>query len=213
MSDLATLDLRVLGILDDALKQIISQASHLARTARPLCDGRFVAAWRVEATPLAVSFFGGLYNLRSLARCPALQDAAPRYRHVSLFECGRTLDTLSYFFFSALWLGEGQSIWTQVQQTNVFDLMCFTTMPTKHVVCLQVGTMALEWPVALPAGSDQSSLHLRMKNFRMHIQETLSQLHAHFRWRRDAQPPELRRGCLDRNTGVHYPRGGFRCGM
>ena len=124
-----------------------------------LSPPRFFAAWRVEAPFSAVSLFDGLYNLRSLwHRCLTLQDAAPCHGKDSLYEYGRPHDTLSCLFFTALWLRQSQSILTQVQQTNDIDLTCYKTLPTKSVTCLQVGPLSLEWPVAPPAGSDQSSL-------------------------------------------------------
>ena len=70
--DLATPDLRVPGIPDDALQRIICQSqpsgpgSHCQSVMAALSLPRFLAAWRVEAPLSAVSLFGGLYNLRSL---------------------------------------------------------------------------------------------------------------------------------------------------
>ena len=119
----------------------------------------------------------------SLARCLTLQDAAPCYREDSLYECGRPHDTLSCLFFTALWLGQGQSILTQVQQTNDIDMTCYKTLPTKSVTCLQVGPMSLEWPVAPLGGFDQSSLSPS--------QEYPNDGSSTLRWRRVAlQPPE-----------------------
>ena len=83
-----------------------------------------------------------------LARCLTLQDAAPCCREDSLCKCGRPHDTLSCLFFTALWLGQGQSMSTQVQQTNDIDMTCYKTLPTKSV----------EWPLAPPGGFDQSCL-------------------------------------------------------
>ena len=134
------------------------------RIARPMCDGRlsppgFFAAWRVEAP--FFHYFPFRWDIQfalSLARCLTFQDAAPCYRKDSLYECGRPHDTLSCLFFTALWLRQGQSILTQVQHTNDIDLTFYKTFLTKSVTCLQVGPMSLEWPVAPPAESDQSSL-------------------------------------------------------
>ena len=57
-----------------------------------------------------------------------------------------------------------------------------------------------------------TALHLPMKNYRMNIQETLSKLLPHLRWRRGAlQPPQSQRDGLDRNTRVHVPDDGLRC--
>ena len=44
------------------------------------------------------------------------------------------------------------------KQTNDIDLTCYKTLPTKSVTCLQVEPMSLEFLVAPPEGSHQSSL-------------------------------------------------------
>ena len=139
----------------------------------------------------------------SLARCLTLQDAAPCSREDCLYECGRPHDTLSCL---------GQSALTQVQQTNDIDMICYKTLPTKSVTCLQVGPMFLEWPVAPRGGFDQSSLSPSQEYPNDgHLEDALL-APPHLRWRRVAlQPPEQQRGCLDRNTGVHIPEGGLRC--
>ena len=170
-----------------------------------LSPPRFFAAWRVEAPFFCgFPFRWALQFVFSLVRCLTLQDAAPRYREDSLYECGRPHDTLSCLFFTALWLRQSQSILTQVQQTDDVDLTCHKTLPTRAVTCLQVGPMSLEWPVAQPAGSDQSSVS-------PHLEDALPAL-PHPRWRRDAsQPPLIQRATLDRNTCVHITDGGLRC--
>ena len=150
--DLTAPDLRVPGIPDDVLQQVISQAS----TAR-LCDGRpFASPLFRRLAGRGPSFRGfpfrwALQFALSLDRCLTLQDAAPCYRKDSLYECGRPHDTLSCLFFTALWLRQSQSVLTQVQQTNDIDLTCYKTLPTKSVTCLQVEPMSLEWPAAPPA--------------------------------------------------------------
>ena len=85
-------------------------------------------------------------------------------------------------------------------------------MPTKSVTCLQVDPMSLEWPVAPPAGSDQCSLSPSHEDPNdEHLEDALS-APPHLRWRSNAlQPPQIQRGCLDRNTCVHIPDGGLRC--
>ena len=72
--------------------------------------------------------------------------------------------------------------------------------------------MSLEWPVAAPTGSDQSSpLPSHEDPNDEHPKDTLP-AHPHLRWRRDAlQPPQIQRGTLDRNTCVRIPDGGLRC--
>ena len=119
------------------------------RIARPMCDGRPFASSPFRHLGCRDSSFRG-FPFRwasqfafSLARCLTLQDAAPCYREDSLYECGRPHDTLSCLFFTALWLGQGQSILTQVQQTNDIDMTCYKTLPTKSATCLQVGPMSL----------------------------------------------------------------------
>ena len=135
------------------------------KTARPMCDGRPFASPPFRCLAGRGPFFRGfpfrwaLQFAFSLARCLTLQDATPCSREDLLYECGRPCDTPSCLFSTALWLRQSQSILTQgVQQTKDIDLTCYKTLPTKSVTCLQVGPMSLEWPVAPPAGSDQSSL-------------------------------------------------------
>ena len=134
------------------------------KPARPMCDGRPFASPLFRRLAGRGPIFRGfpfrwaLQFALSLTRCLILQDAAPCSRKDPLHECGCPHDTLSYLFFTALWFRQSQSILTQVQQTNDIDLTCYKTLPTKSVTCLQVGPMSLEWPVALPAGSDQSCL-------------------------------------------------------
>ena len=179
------------------------------RMVRPMCDVRSPLFRRLAGRG---SFFRGfpfrsaLQFVLSLARCLALQDTAPCSRKDSLYECGRPHDTLSCLFFTALWLRQSQSILTQVQQTNDIDVTCYKTLPTKAVTCLHVGPMSLEWPVALLAGSDQSSPSSSY--------EDPNEEHpvSYLRWRSDAlQPPPIQRGSLDRNTCVHVPDVGLRC--
>ena len=61
-----------------------------------------------------------------------------------------------------------------------------------------------------PEGSDQSSLSSSDEDpCNEHPEGALPTLPP-LRWRRDAlQPPELQRGCLDRNTSVHIPKALF----
>ena len=168
-----------------------------------LSPPRLFAAWRSR---LLFPRFPFLVDLAifSLARCLTLQDSAPRFREDSQHEYGRPHDTLSCLFFTALLLGQGQSILPQLQKPNETDLTFYKILPTKSVTCLQVGPMSLEWAVAPSGGSDQSSLSPS--------QEDALLAPPRLRWRRDAlQPPEIQRGCLDRKTGVHIPEGGHRC--
>ena len=72
--------------------------------------------------------------------------------------------------------------------------------------------MSLEWPVAPPAGSDQSSVSPSHEDpYGGHPEDALP-THPHLRWRRDALlPPQIQRGSLDRHSCVHVPDGGLRC--
>ena len=126
------------------------------RIARPMSDGR----------PFTSSLFRRLAGRGPFILCFPFRwasqfalDAPPYHIKGSKHECGRPHDTLAGLFSTALWLRQSQSILTQeVQHTKDFDLTCYKTMPTKSATCLQVEPMSLEWPVAPPAGSDQSSL-------------------------------------------------------
>ena len=111
------------------------------RIARPI--SRFFAAWRVGASLYAVSLVGELCNLRFLARCLTLQDSAPRKREDYQYECGRPHDTLSFLFFTDLWLGRNQAILTQIQQADDIDMTCHISLPTKSVTWLQVMSLVL----------------------------------------------------------------------
>ena len=93
------------------------------KIAQPMCHGR----------PFASLYAVSLCNLRFLPRCLTSQDSAPRKREDYQHECGRPHDTLSCFFFTALWLGQGQAILTQIQQTDDVDMTCCNTLPTKSV--------------------------------------------------------------------------------
>ena len=105
----------------------------------------------------AVSLVGELCNLRFLARCLTLQDSAPRKREDYQYECGRPHDTLSFLFFTDLWLGRNQAILTQIQQADDIDMTRH-----KHIAdqirYMITSHVPLFWSVAPPGGSDQSSL-------------------------------------------------------
>ena len=194
----------------------ISQASHLAQD-------RSANVWWPRFRFLAFSPPGGSRSLFS--RFPfsmgktrharygsmpgiAIRCASP-WRGFSV-EGGRPHDTL-WCFFTSLWLGQGQSIFSQVQQTKISDLTCFKTLPTKSVTCSQVGPMSLKWPGAPLGGFDQSSLSPSHEDPNDgHLEDALPALPLLY-WRRDAlKPPELQRGCLDRYTGVQILEGGLR---
>ena len=100
----------------------------------------------------------------------------------------------------------------EIQLAKDIDLTCRKTLPTKAITCLQVGPMSLEWPIALPAESDQSSLSPSHEDPNDgHPEDTLPAL-PHLRWRRDAlQPPQVQQDTAGRDTCGHFPDGGLRC--
>ena len=152
------------------------------------------------------------FPICALVRCLILQDATPYSREDLLYECGRLHDTLSCLFFTPPWLRQSQSILTHVQQTNIIDLTCCKTLPTKAVTCLLVEPMPLLLPEAPPAESEQSSLSSSHEDPNDEHPDGAPPAPPHPRWRRDAlQPPQIQRGGLDRNTCVHIPEGGLRC--
>ena len=178
--------------------------------ARPMCDGRSFASspFRRLAGRASPSrgfpFRWALQFALLLARCLTLQDAAPCCREDSLYECGRPQDSLSCLFFTALWLGQSQSILPNVQQTNDIEMTCYRSLPTKSITCLQVRPMSREWPVAPPGGFNQSSLSPSQEDPNNGDLEDEFLAPPHLRWRRDAlQPPEIQRGFLDKNTFLH----------
>ena len=153
---------------------------------------RLFAAWRVEAPFFrGFPFRSALQFAFSLTRGVVLHDSACYSKEDSFDECGRPCDTLSFLFFIAPWLRQSQSTLTQeVQQT-------------KDIV---------GWPVALPAGSDQSSLSSSHEDLHDEHPEDALPAPPHPPWRRDAlQPAQIQRSSLDRNTCVRTPDGGLRC--
>ena len=83
-----------------------------------------------------------------------MQHLAPRK---ILFERVGPCDTLSCFFFSALWLQRSQFTLVQdIQSTKDTNLTCFKTFPINATLCLQSGPISLEWPVDPFAEFDQS---------------------------------------------------------
>ena len=182
------------------------------RIARPMCYGRPFASPLFRRLAGRGSSFRGFpfwWAMRfalSPARRLTLHDSVPRNREGSQYQCSRTHDTLYCLFCTALWLGQGQSVLKQIQQTNDIDMTCCKILPTKSVTCLQVG------PVAPLGRADHSSLSPSREDPNDGHLEEDRLAPPHLRWRRNAlQPPEIKRGCLDRNTCVHIPEGGLRC--
>ena len=100
----------------------------------------------------------------------------------------------------------------ELQPAKDIDLTCYKTLPTKAITCSQVGPVSLEWPVALPAESDQSSLSLSHEDPNDgHPENTFPAL-PHLRWRRDAlQPIQVQQDTAVRDTCGHFFGGGLRC--
>ena len=86
-----------------------------------------------------------------------MHDAASCSKEDSLCERVGPCDTLSCFFFSALWLQRSQFILVQeIQSTKDINLTCFKTFPINATLCLQSGPISLDWPVDPFAEFDQS---------------------------------------------------------
>ena len=163
MFDLTAPDLCVPDIPDDVLRQVILQASHPAqnRTANVLWPPfRLLAVSPPGGSRLLFSRFPFLVDhaICDLARRLTSHDSVPRYREGSQYQCSRPHGTLSRLFHTALWLGQCQSVLTQTQQPDDFDMVCCKMLPIDSVICSQVGPMSLEWPVAPLGGVDHSSL-------------------------------------------------------
>ena len=128
------------------------------------------------------------------------------------FECDHFCHTSLCLSFTALWLQQSQSILVQeTWQPKDIDFTCYKTLPTKSITCLHVGPMSLEWPVALPAGSDPYSPSPSHEDPRGEHPGDALPVSPHSRWRRDAlQPPQVQQCSVDWNTCVNFPSGGLR---
>ena len=92
------------------------------------------------------------------------------------------------------------------------DFTCYKTLLTKSSTRLPVEPMSLEWPVALPAGSDQYSPSSSHEDPGGEHPGDALPASPHLRWRRDAiQPPQVQQDGACRNTCGHFPDGGLRC--
>ena len=95
------------------------------KPARPMCDGRLFASSPCRRLASRGAFFCGfpfrwvLHLVLSLTRTVLLHEAACCSRENSLCERVGPCDTLSFFFFSALWLQRSQSI--LVQETQISE--------------------------------------------------------------------------------------------
>ena len=118
---------------------------------------RFFAAWQVEAPFRGFPFRWALQWTVSLARCLTY--------------------TMSCLFFTALWLHRSQSVLLQgIQPANDIDLICYKTLPTKSVTCLQVGQCPLSGRRLYLQDPTNPALHLPMKIYSTNNRETLSLL-------------------------------------
>ena len=188
------------------------------RTVRPTCDGRPFASSpfrRLASRGLPFRGFPAWWAMQfaiCLDRCLTLHDSVPRYREGSQYQCGRLRDTLSCLLYTALRLGQCQSIVTQTQQPDDIDVACCRILQINSITCSQVGPMSLEWPAAPPGEFDHSSVSPSREDLNDGHVENAHLALPQLRWRRHAlQPPEIQRVRLDRNTCVHIPDGGLRC--
>ena len=86
-----------------------------------------------------------------------MHDAASCSKEDSLCERVGPCDTLSCFFFSALWLQRSQFILVQeIQSPKDINLTCLKTFPINATSCLQSGPISLDWPVDPFEEFDQS---------------------------------------------------------
>ena len=115
------------------------------KPARPMCDGRPFASPLFRRLAGRGAFFRGflfrwvLHFVLSLTRSVIIHDATSCSREDSLNECGRTCDTMSCLFFTALWLQRSQSLMVQeVQSAKDVNLTCFKTFQIKATTCFQV---------------------------------------------------------------------------
>ena len=180
--------------------------------AAPSSPRRF-AAWRVEAPffpgfPVWWPFQFAVY----LSRCLTLHDPVPCFRDRVQAQCSRPYDILSCYSYSALWLGQCQSLLTQTQHPNEHDMVCYRISLFGSSTCSQAGPFSLVWPVALTGRLDQPGLSLSGEDTGGEHLENAQTASPHLPWRRDAlQPLRVQRYWLSRNTCVHIPDDGLRC--
>ena len=119
-----------------------------------------------------------------------------------LYECGRPCDTMSFLFFTALWLQRSQSLLMQENHpAKDIDLTCYKTFSTKTITFLQVGPMSLDWPVDPIARFDQSRPPSFPEDPNDEQQRGALPASTRSRWRQDAfQPLQVLQGIAGRDT-------------
>ena len=184
-------DLRIPGIPDGVLQQVISQARTANVWGAPFRLTAFSPPGR--SRPLsAVSLFDGRFNGPSLWLA-ALHHVVP------LLYC--PMASLEPIRIVA---GDSASQWYR------FDLLQDAADQVRHM--LTIGPTSLEWPTALLAGSDQSSPSSSHEDLLDEQPGDALLAPPHLRWRSDAlQPPQVQQGGVDWNSCVHIPDGGLRC--
>ena len=124
-----------------------------------------------------------------LSRCLTLHDPVPCYRYRVQTQCSRPYDILSCYFYTALWLGQCQSLLTQKQHPNEHDMVCYRIFRFGSITCSQVGPFSLVWPVAPTGRLDQPGLSLSREDTGGEHLENAQTASPHLRWRRDALQP------------------------
>ena len=91
-----------------------------------------------------------------------------------------------------------------------FDLLQDAADQVRHM--LTSGPISLEWPTALLAGSNKSSSSFSHGDLLDEQRGDALLAPHHLCWRSDAlQPPQVQQGGVDWNTCVHIPDSGLRC--
>ena len=189
------------------------------KPARPMCDGRPFTSPLFRRLAGRGALFGGfpfrwvLHFVLFLTRSVIMHDATSCSREDSLYERVGPCDTLSCFFFSALWLQRSQSILVQeIQSAKDIDVTCFKTFPIKAATCLQVGPMSLDWPVDPFARFDQSRPSSSPEDPIVDQQRGSLPASTRCRWRQDAlQPPQALQGIAGGDACGHFLSEGMRC--
>ena len=125
---------------------------------------------------------------------------------------GGPYDTISSLFFIAQWLQRSQSLLVQeVQPAKDIDLTCYNTLPTTTIKCLPMGSIFLEWLVALLPECEQSCHSLSHEDSNDDHHENTLPAHPQSRWRCDAvQPPQVRHDTAGRDSCGHFTDGGLQ---
>ena len=129
----------------------------------PMCDGR----------PFASPLF-----CRLAGRGPFFSGFPFRWALQLTVSLARCLTyTMSCLSFTALSLHQSQSALLQeIQPARDINLICYKTLPTKSVTCLQVGPLPLSGRRLYLQDPTNRALHLPMKIYLTNNEETLSLL-------------------------------------